>query len=86
MITSDKMLDEHPESDNGQGDSDGEQEMDENGNLVSKSKSVLEADRQKMKDEMKEALQMPHRRRVVLVMFLPQGIKRDLLNSGHNQT
>lgn len=72
----DKMLDEHLESDNGQGDSDGEQEMDENGNPVSKSKpKISEADRQKMKDEMKEAV-LNAAQAAGGAGNVPQGIKR----------
>ena len=53
----DKMLDEHLDGDGGQGDSDGGEETDENGNPISKKKpKISEADRQKMKDEMKEAV------------------------------
>ena len=53
----DKMLDEHLDGDNGQGDGDGGEETDENGNPVSKKKpKISEADRRKLKDEMKEAV------------------------------
>ncbi|MBR20493.1 MAG: hypothetical protein CMA64_10185 [Euryarchaeota archaeon] len=54
----DKILDEHLDEDgSGQGDANGEQELDENGNPVSKSKpKMTEKERRALKDEMKEAV------------------------------
>ena len=55
----DQILDEHLDADGqgGSGDAEGEQELDKNGNPVSKSKPNLsDSERRKIKDEMKEAV------------------------------
>jgi len=72
-----KMLDEHLDGDSGDGDSNGNQETDENGNPVSKSKPKLsEKDRRQIKDEMKEAVLNAAAAAGNSAGNIPQGVKR----------
>ena len=72
-----KMLDEHLDGDSGDGDSNGDQETDENGNPVSKSKPKLsDKERRAIKDEMKEAVLNAAAAAGNSAGNIPSGVKR----------